>query len=166
MSRRHPMEDSLAQSASPFEAPAALDAGEVIEGIVEPVLIVTEGRVSHANAAARKLLGGYILGEDVRLAIRHPAAVETLTHDMAPDREGPIDLIGLGGLDQHWLMHVCRARGGARVVHLTDRTGQDAAERMRVDFVANASHELRTPLASILGYIETLADEAGADAQI
>jgi len=160
------MEDSLAQSTAAFETPAALDAGEVIEGIVEPVLIVTEGRVSHANAAARKLLGSYILGEDVRLAIRHPAAVDTLTHDMAPDREGPIDLVGLGGLDQHWEMHVCRARGGARIVHLIDRTGQDAAERMRVDFVANASHELRTPLASILGYIETLADEAGADEQI
>ncbi|RZM09543.1 MAG: ATPase, partial [Sphingomonas sp.] len=38
-----------------------------------------------------------------------------------------------------------------------------AAERMRVDFVANASHELRTPLASIIGYAETLADEAGDD---
>ena len=94
------MEDSLAQSAPAFEAPATLDAREVIEGIVEPVLIVTEGRVSHANAAARKLLGSYILGEDVRLAIRHPAAVDTLTHDMAPEREGPIDLVGLGGLDQ------------------------------------------------------------------
>jgi two-component system phosphate regulon sensor histidine kinase PhoR len=34
---------------------------------------------------------------------------------------------------------------------------------MRVDFVANASHELRTPLASILGYVETLSDEAGED---
>jgi two-component system phosphate regulon sensor histidine kinase PhoR len=34
---------------------------------------------------------------------------------------------------------------------------------MRVDFVANASHELRTPLASLLGFIETLRDEAGED---
>jgi two-component system, OmpR family, phosphate regulon sensor histidine kinase PhoR len=33
---------------------------------------------------------------------------------------------------------------------------------MRVDFVANASHELRTPLATILGFIETLEDEAAA----
>jgi len=31
---------------------------------------------------------------------------------------------------------------------------------MRVDFVANASHELRTPLAAILGYVETLDDDA------
>ena len=45
-----------------------------------------------------------------------------------------------------------------RLVHLVDQTGQYAADRMRVDFVANASHELRTPLASILGYVETLSD--------
>ena len=147
--------------------PRLPDAGEVIEGIVEPVLIVADGRVSHANAAARKLLGSYILGEDIRLAIRHPAAVETLTNVSAEGREGPIDLVGLGGLDQHWEMHVCRTAGGERIVHLIDRTGQDAAERMRVDFVANASHELRTPLASILGYIETLADaKAGGDAAV
>jgi two-component system phosphate regulon sensor histidine kinase PhoR len=50
---------------------------------------------------------------------------------------------------------------------LVDQTGNYAAERMRVDFVANASHELRTPLASILGYIETLGDEkAGADTAV
>ncbi|MFK5108568.1 histidine kinase dimerization/phospho-acceptor domain-containing protein, partial [Klebsiella pneumoniae] len=48
-------------------------------------------------------------------------------------------------------------------VHLIDQTGSYAAERMRVDFVANASHELRTPLASILGFIETLSDDKTGD---
>jgi len=55
---------------------------------------------------------------------------------------------------------------GQRIVHLIDQTGNYAAERMRVDFVANASHELRTPLASILGFIETLSEEAGEDPAI
>ena len=31
---------------------------------------------------------------------------------------------------------------------------------MRVDFVANASHELRTPLATLIGYTETLREQA------
>jgi len=34
---------------------------------------------------------------------------------------------------------------------------------MRVDFVANASHELRTPLATLLGFLETLQDDAAAE---
>ena len=33
-------------------------------------------------------------------------------------------------------------------------------ERTRRDFIANVSHELRTPLTSLLGYTETLFDEA------
>ena len=40
-----------------------------------------------------------------------------------------------------------------------DRSDAVSAEKMRVDFVANASHELRTPLSTVLGYAETLADE-------
>ena len=42
---------------------------------------------------------------------------------------------------------------------MIDRSDAVSAEKMRVDFVANASHELRTPLSTILGYAETLADE-------
>ncbi len=138
---------------------AEIDVGEAIEAIVAPILIVTGGRVSHANAAARALLGGHIIGEDVRLAIRHPAAAERLTGGAGVTGDSPINLVGLGTLDQRWEMHVAAMTDGHRVVHLIDQTGNYAAERMRVDFVANASHELRTPLASILGFIETLSDD-------
>nr|WP_295671368.1 ATP-binding protein [Sphingomonas sp.] len=145
------------------------DVGDVLEAIVEPILIVAEGRVMQANGAARALLGGHIVGQNVRLAIRHPAAAERLVGPLEPGAVEPIDLVGLGTLDQRWQMRVAQSRGvgGAgsqRIVHLIDQTGNYAAERMRVDFVANASHELRTPLASILGYIETLSEEAGEDA--
>jgi two-component system phosphate regulon sensor histidine kinase PhoR len=64
-------------------------------------------------------------------------------------------------------MQVATIAPGRRVIHLIDRTTRHAAERARVDFVANASHELRTPLAAILGFIETLDDEkAGGDAEV
>jgi two-component system phosphate regulon sensor histidine kinase PhoR len=63
-------------------------------------------------------------------------------------------------------MRLGAASDGTRVVHLVDTTARHAAERMRVDFVANASHELRTPLASILGFVEALSDAAGDDAAI
>jgi two-component system phosphate regulon sensor histidine kinase PhoR len=142
--------------------PARASVGAVIEAIVEPVLIIADGRVLEANAAARDLLGKHITGQDVRLAIRHPAAAEQLVAPPGMAPGDPISLVGLGTLDQRWELRVTDIEGG-RVVHLIDQTGSYAAERMRVDFVANASHELRTPLASILGFAETLSEEAGED---
>jgi two-component system phosphate regulon sensor histidine kinase PhoR len=137
-----------------------LDVAEVIDAIFEPVLLVVANRVTAANRAARALLGGHILGEDVRVAIRHPAAAERLLDGDEAANGAPIHLIGLGSRDQHWEMRVRSLAAGRRIVHLSDRTGSHAADRIRIDFVANASHELRTPLASILGFIETLEDVA------
>jgi two-component system phosphate regulon sensor histidine kinase PhoR len=136
--------------------------GEVLDVIAEPVLLVRGGVVTCANTAARALLGRHIVGEDVRVAIRHPAAADRLTSGAAlPGR--PVELVGLGTPDQRWEMRTGETADGARIVHLVDQSGNYAAEKMRVDFVANASHELRTPLASILGFIETLNEEAGED---
>ncbi|MEG3087306.1 ATP-binding protein [Sphingomonas sp. PB4P5] len=153
------------------DPPAAIELpapglDDVLEVIVEPILIVAGGRVTQANAPARALLGRHIVGEDVRMAIRHPAAAERLVGPLDPGVSEPIDLVGLGTLDQRWQMRVGAGRDGQRIVQLIDQTNNYAAERMRVDFVANASHELRTPLASILGYIETLNEEAGDDPAI
>ncbi len=163
--------DNAAEPPSPVQhvadgraSPVNID--EMIEAVVEPILIVFDGRVAHANLPARALLGGHIIGGDVRLAIRHPAAAERLTNVRATS-QGPINLVGLGTLDQRWEMRLTTMSDGRRVVHQIDQTGSYAAERMRVDFVANASHELRTPLASILGFVETLSDDkAGADPKV
>ena len=153
--------------AAPGEA-AEADASdlvrEMLDAIVAPVLLVRGGVVTFANHAARGLLGRHIVGEDVRVAIRHPAAADRLARGGPSDR--PVELVGLGSPDQRWEMRTGETHDGGRIVHLIDQTGNYAAERMRVDFVANASHELRTPLASILGYVETLGDEAGDDPAI
>jgi two-component system phosphate regulon sensor histidine kinase PhoR len=159
-----------ASGSDPAPAPVAAPApasepaiADVIEAIAEPLLVIADNRVEAANQGARELLGEHVLGEDVRVAIRHPAAAERLMRldDSAPG--APIHLVGLGTREQRWEMQVRTLHDGRRVVHLIDRTGNYAAERMRVDFVANASHELRTPLASLLGYVETLREDAGDD---
>jgi two-component system, OmpR family, phosphate regulon sensor histidine kinase PhoR len=149
------------------EEEAAPDAllGHVLDAVVQPVLLVRGGRVVAANRAALAELGRHIVGEDVRTAIRHPAAAARLAQPAGTVAERPIELVGLGSMDRRWEMRVGEA-GGYRVVQLIDRTGSYAAEQMRIDFVANASHELRTPLASILGFIETLQEEAGADPDV
>lgn len=160
-----------ATGESPAPPPAAAPApqargpevAEVIDAIAEPVLMIDANRVVAANPAARALLGQHILGEDVRLAIRHPAAAERLLDPTDQSPAAPIHLVGLGTRDQRWEMRVRTLENGQRIVHLIDRTGSYATERIRVDFVANASHELRTPLASLLGYVETLQDGADDD---
>ncbi|MBB6191844.1 two-component system phosphate regulon sensor histidine kinase PhoR [Sphingobium wenxiniae] len=142
---------------------------DLLEGIADPLLLIGKGRILRANRAARLLLGAHIEGEDARIAIRHPAAAERLTDMAAMTEADMVELVGLGTREQRWQMRIApfgAAEDMGRLVHLVDHSGAHAAERMRVDFVANASHELRTPLAGILGFIETLADpELGKDTE-
>ncbi|KAA9020940.1 ATP-binding protein [Sphingobium limneticum] len=157
---------------------AALDAPDLIghrdfasllEGISDPLMLVERGRIVRTNRAAQRLLGNHIEGEDARIAIRHPAAAERLASSAPMAEPVMVELVGLGSRDQRWQMRVApigQVADMRRLVHLVDHSGTHAAERMRVDFVANASHELRTPLAGILGFIETLADpEMGKDVE-
>jgi two-component system phosphate regulon sensor histidine kinase PhoR len=75
--------------------------------------------------------------------------------------------MGIGQGDRRWLMTVAALAEDYRLVRFADRSEAQAAEQMRVDFVANASHELRTPLATILGFVETLRDDAaGGDSAL
>lgn len=143
------------------DSPNTVSANEaaLIEALGDPVLLVADGRVSVANVAALSLLGQHVLGEDVRLAIRHPTATERL---VAGGEDGTVELVGLGGRDMRVQMNVATLPDGRRLVHLIDKTASYAVERARVDFVANSSHELRTPLAAIIGFIETLDDSTTA----
>ena len=145
------------------------DFASLVEGISDPLMLVARGRIVRANRAAQRLLGTHIEGEDARIAIRHPAAAERLTSNAPMAEPVMVELVGLGSRDQRWQMRVAPVGQVAdmrKLVHLVDHSGTHAAERMRVDFVANASHELRTPLAGILGFIETLADpELGKDTE-
>ncbi|MEA3063409.1 MAG: two-component system, OmpR family, phosphate regulon sensor histidine kinase PhoR [Sphingomonadales bacterium] len=132
---------------------------DLVEALPEPSLIVSGGLVAVANAAARAVLGDHIVDQDVRFAVRHPIALERLSEAQPAGDE--VELVGVGGAERRWMMSVAALADGSRFVRLTDRSEAHAAERMRVDFVANASHELRTPLATIFGYAETLDDEDG-----
>ncbi len=133
-----------------------------LEALDEPAMVIENGRVRLANRAGRDLLGIGIEGSDVRLAIRHPRALEQLL----PGTPGDIEIIGIGQFDRPWTLSVRTLEPGALLVRLIDRSETIAAEKMRVDFVANASHELRTPLSTILGYAETLSDDADLDPQL
>ena len=131
----------------------------LIAALDEPALLVEGSRTIVANVAARRLLGQRIEGADVRMAIRHPEALGAILSAS----EARIEIVGIGSADRPWLLTVRPLDRGLRLVRLVDRSAERAAERMRVDFVANASHELRTPIATIAGYAETLAEDGAVD---
>jgi two-component system phosphate regulon sensor histidine kinase PhoR len=74
-----------------------------------------------------------------------------------------IDVIGIGDPGRSFRAFVRPLEQGLVLLRLVDRSETVSAERMRVDFVANASHELRTPLSAVIGYAETLADAEDLD---
>ncbi len=136
----------------------------LLDALSDAVLIVENARVTNANSAALQLLGGGIIGQNVRIAFRHAGAIERLSDPDAQHDGRPIQLVGIGLRDQKWEMRIRSLGATQKLVYLADRTSAQAAEKMRVDFVANASHELMTPLAAIKGFIETLSEtEAGAE---
>lgn len=135
---------------------------DLLDAMGEPTLLIEAERTVAANAAARELLGNGIVGNDVRLAVRHPVALEAILHA----RPAEFDVTGIGGPERSWSLTIRPLDGKLNLVRFTDQSAVRAAEKMRVDFVANASHELRTPLATIVGYAETLAEDGDLEADL
>jgi two-component system, OmpR family, phosphate regulon sensor histidine kinase PhoR len=128
----------------------------LVDALEEPALIVEGLTVSFANDGAKAVLGSGIEGRDVRLAIRHPDALQHIL----TGRPGEVDVNGIGAVGRPWRVVVRDLGHGASFVRMIDRAAAVSAEKIRVDFVANASHELRTPLSTVIGYAETLADDS------
>lgn len=140
--------------------PAPLDEaqmGDLFELSEVPVIVTTRDRVTVANAAARTVFGAHLLGQDIRIALRHPQAVALID---SADSEGAT-VPGLVRRRDVWRINRKRLSGQVAVFELVNRTAEADISRAHTDFVANASHELRTPLASIIGYVETLRDDDG-----
>jgi two-component system phosphate regulon sensor histidine kinase PhoR len=127
---------------------------DLIERSGVAMVMLDENRIIIANAAAREVMGAHVLGQDARVAFRHPAAVELLSR-----AEGGSETVhGLTGPGSNWQISIQPIDERYSLIELLNRTAEVDISRAHTDFVANASHELRTPLASIIGYMETLVD--------
>jgi two-component system, OmpR family, phosphate regulon sensor histidine kinase PhoR len=139
--------------------PDLVASRDLLDSLDVPVLLLAESRIVLANAAAHRLLGDHIDGQDIRLAIRQPDAVATA---IAP-QNGRVRLDGVSVPGSQWEMACHILADGTRLISFTDISVAVSVARAHADFVANASHELRTPLAAILGYVETLKDPKAGD---
>ena len=141
-----------------YSALARTAMAEGIESVGVPLVMLVAHRITAANAVARATLGAHIIGQDARIALRHPDAVRLLSLS-----DG--DSVTIRGLTTPRSLWQLTRRpidappaAGAWMIELADRTTEADVGRAYTDFVANASHELRTPLASIIGYVETLSE--------
>jgi len=130
---------------------------DLIEHSGLPLLMLDGMRIIVANAAAREAIGTHVLGQDARVAFRHPAAVNLLSRAGS----GSETIQGLAGPRTIWQMSRHFIDDRYSMIELINRSSEADVSRAHTDFVANASHELRTPLSSIIGYMETLVE--GAD---
>ena len=133
---------------------------ELIDQFSLPLLMLDRDRIVLANLEARAAFGAHIVGQDARIALRHPEAVALL--DLAEGGSATIE--GLTGPRAIWQLNRHPIDERYWLIELHNRSAEADVSRAHTDFVANASHELRTPLASIIGYVETLIDSgAGVD---
>ncbi len=128
------------------------------------VLVDRNFGILSMNAEAVDAFGAHALGEDIRIAIRHPAVIETVTTAMRQNRDSIREIEGIGRHSTVFRLRAGPAGDARLLLSFADVSPARLAERMRADFVANASHELRTPLATLVGFIETLQGPAANDA--
>ncbi|MEJ1157102.1 ATP-binding protein [Prosthecomicrobium sp. N25] len=153
------------------------DAGmrAIAEGLADPCFLIDrESRVRFMNRAAAARFGTLPPGDPLSFLLRVTVLNDAIARALA---DGEPDSVAWSERipTERWLeAHLSPIRHPPDpeqdgrppdfvLVVIEDETERRRAERMRVDFVANASHELRTPLAALSGFIETLQGPARND---
>jgi two-component system phosphate regulon sensor histidine kinase PhoR len=135
---------------------------QLLEGMPEGILALDdEGRITLINDAARTLLHlpGEVTGrrpiEVVRSAEMQGAVEDAFSIGKAVAVE-----IALAEPERLRVSLDIVPMEGGMVILLHDVTRLRRLEEARREMVANIGHELRTPLTAILGYLETLEQDA------
>jgi two-component system, OmpR family, phosphate regulon sensor histidine kinase PhoR len=166
LGRQQPRPEPLREAAEQV----ALPARAFLDALSDPAFLLDrQGVLIEANDHARTFFPALRLGAPLSSTLRMPDVLESVKWVLADGEATTIEYMDRVPFErwteaQIGLVQDEAAKGEPRVlILLRDLTAVRRAERMRVDFVANASHELRTPLASLLGFVETLQGPARDD---
>ena len=144
----------------------------ILANMIEGVILLDEhGHIRLLNHAARELFAtadtgaeGKSLVELTRNAEIDEFARATLQTDHALERTVAIYDREIVYLQLHGsaLLDATGSPAGAVIV-VSDVSRLKRLENVRTDFVANVSHELKTPITSVIGFVETLREDAFDD---
>lgn len=126
----------------------------------DAIVVMNHGNLEWCNKAAEHLLGlraPQDFSQPVTNLVRHPAFKEYFERGRFLD---PLELSSPINDRIHLQFTVTSYGDGEHLMLVRDTTRLYQLEQMRKDFVANVSHELRTPLTVIVGYLETLQEQA------
>jgi two-component system, OmpR family, phosphate regulon sensor histidine kinase PhoR len=143
----------------------ALSALSLLNALPDGALVIDAGDIIvHANEHAKDILQMGPQGLAATSVIRTPAFAEALAGVRQSGKAVSVETEFRGKPARLVTIQVIPLESDVLVL-LRDFSREQAVEKMRADFVANASHEMRTPLASIIGSIETLQGAAKNDAK-
>jgi two-component system, OmpR family, phosphate regulon sensor histidine kinase PhoR len=147
--------------------PLEKNAAQFIDALPDGALIInTDSTIVALNAAALDVLPSAAEGIAATTIIRNQGFAATLAQVRETGTANSVEIEFHGRPPRMVNAHVALLQdSGLVLVLLRDLTREQAVEKMRSDFVANASHEMRTPLATIIGSIETLQGAAKDDAK-
>lgn len=144
-------------------------SAHLFDALPDPAILLRPGGVVvRANRAAHEAIRGLSLDQPISFALRVPELLEAIREVAAGAKARSVEYADRVPVER-WTHARVSSFGTTNgtpefvLLVLSDLTPLRQAERMRVDFIANASHELRTPLAALLGFVETLQGPARND---
>ena len=130
------------------------------------VVLSPQGEILWYNPMAVQLLGlrgRSDAGQRIENLVRHPDFTRYLR---GGQYAAAVVIRPAATVEQYLALQLVPYGAGQLLLLVRDVTHQALLETMRRDFVANASHELRSPLTVISGYLETLSQDPGLDAEL
>jgi signal transduction histidine kinase len=120
------------------------------------ITVASNGVVSDANPAARRLLSGATIGSPIRDALVSEEVTPRKVDRLLAGLERDELRLGEGRIDLAITASPMGTPEGGSVLSVRDVSERARLERMKDEFVLTASHELRSPLTSVQGFAELL----------